>query len=84
MGLEGNGGTTQLESSSYSRVERGIFGSQVREQVAKNSPQRGGGSGTTHELRLQAQGSYSIAPLDFAYKFKDTIIKNLKTLITKY
>lgn len=84
MGLEGNGGTTQSEGSSYSRVGRGILGSQVREQVAKNSPQGGDGSGTTHELRLQAQGAYSIAPLDFACKFKDTIIKNLKTLMTKY
>lgn len=75
---------TQSEGSSYSRVGREILGSQVREQVAKNSPQVGGGSGTTHELMFQAQGAYSIAPLDFAYKFKDTIIKNLKTLITKY
>lgn len=73
---------TQAESGSCRRVGRGLLGSQVREQVAKNSSQEGGG--TTHEPNLPPIVHVPLPPLDFTYKFKNSIIKNFKTLIPEY
>lgn len=58
-----------------------ILDSQVRDQeakVVKDSSWGSGGSGTTHELRLELLVHI---PLDFTYRFKDIIIKNVKSAI---